>query len=91
MTHPTANNRAQFIALADALIGKGLESIWSGHTLTQWRAILADDATEYLTQGFAVAAIQGIAAAFCRETIGESSYSFAISFELVRQCEPVAA
>lgn len=78
------SDRAQYLALADSLIGKGLGgSDWSGRTLNHWRAILGDDATEYLTQGFAVAAIQGIAAAFCRETIGAPAYEFAIAFSVV--------
>lgn len=86
------SDRAQYLALADSLIGKGLGgSDWSSRTLNQWREILGDDETEYLTQGFAVNAIQGIVATFCREMIGAPAYSFAISFDVVGQCEQAAA
>lgn len=91
MTHPTQSNRAQFLALADALIDKGAgTSVWAGKTLTQWRAIVSDESIEYLAQVFAIQCIKGITAAVCREVIGAASDDFAISFDVMEHCEQAA-
>lgn len=82
---PEVSDLAEWIALADSLIGHGLANEeFSGMSLAQWREQPTLDGTGFFRKSFAVSAIGGIAAKWVRGMLGPAGDGFAIRFEPMR-------